>query len=121
MINFKKFLESIKAALRGIKSASSERTFRLFLIVAFLIILSMFLLEISLEQKLILILTITIVMSLELINSQVERVLNLFHPTEHPEIKLIKDISAGAVFLACLGALVIGIWIFLPQLLKIIW
>ncbi|KKU40201.1 MAG: Diacylglycerol kinase, partial [Candidatus Azambacteria bacterium GW2011_GWD2_46_48] len=63
---------------------------------------------------LILILTVISVLTLEMINTSIERILDLLHPEKHPEIKIIKDISAAAVLLAALGALVIGLKIFIP-------
>lgn len=111
--------KSIRAALEGLKSAASEQTFRVFILFAILIIILMIIFRVSLAEKLILILTITFVMALELINSQIERVLDIFHPAEHPKIKIIKDISAGAVLISCIGALAIGILIFLPHLKKL--
>lgn len=107
------------AALEGLKSAASEQTFGIFSIIAVLVIILMFLFKVSLFEKLILILIITFVMTLELINSRIERILDIFQPNHDPRVKIIKDISAGAVLLACLGALVIGILIFWPYLSKI--
>jgi len=59
-------------------------------------------------------LTVISVLTLEMINTSIERILDLLHPEKHPEIKIIKDISAAAVLLAALGALVIGLKIFIP-------
>ncbi|RLC35190.1 MAG: diacylglycerol kinase [Candidatus Nealsonbacteria bacterium] len=118
IINFKKLLKSFGYAFAGLRFAFSEQTFRIFCLAAAAVIFFMFWFKISLFEKVILILTITLVMTLELINSRIERVLDFLQPDHDPRIKVIKDISAGAVFLACLGALAIGILIFWPYLVK---
>jgi diacylglycerol kinase len=118
IFNLKKFLRSFRYAFEGLKSAFSEQTFRIFCLVAVVVIFLMFWFEIPLFEKVILILTITLVMTLELINSRIERVLDFLQPNYDPRVKIIKDISAGAVFLASLGALIIGILIFWPYLVK---
>lgn len=118
IFNLKKFIKSLGFALRGLKSAMAEQTFCLFCIAAVAVIILMFLFKVSLYEKLILILITTFVMTLELINSRIERILDIFQPNHDPRVKIIKDISAGAVLLACLGALIIGILIFWPYLVK---
>ncbi len=114
-----KLLKKFKFAFSGIKSATSEQTFQIFCVIAVIVIFLMFLLRVSLFEKLILIMTITFLISLELINSQVERVLDLLHSNYDVRVKIIKDISAGAVLIASLGALIIGILIFWPYFKEI--
>lgn len=121
IFSLQKFKKSLKAAFNGLKIAIlEEQTFRVFCIFAILVVILMILFEISFNQKLILILTIILTMAFELLNSQIERVLDVFYPAKDPKIRMIKDMSAGAVLLACLGALVIGILIFLPHFLKLL-
>jgi undecaprenol kinase len=48
------------------------------------------------------------VMALELINSAVEGVIDLLHPGQHPEIKIIKDMVAGAVLIVSVAALIVA-------------
>lgn len=67
-------------------------------------------------EKSILLLTMMVVLSLELINSQVEKFLDILHPDHHPRVKIIKDFSAGAVLLSSLGSIIIGLLIFWPYL-----
>jgi undecaprenol kinase len=54
-------------------------------------------------------LSIALVLGLELANSAVEYVIDHLHPEIAPEIKLAKDVIAGAVLVACLGALCVGV------------
>ena len=53
-------------------------------------------------------LTIALVMALELVNSAMESVIDLLHPAVHPEIKIIKDMVAGAVLIISVAALVVA-------------
>jgi diacylglycerol kinase (ATP) len=54
-------------------------------------------------------LSIALVLSLELANSAIESLIDHLHPDIAPEIKLAKDVIAGAVLVACLGALCVGV------------
>ena len=71
----------------------------------------------SLERA-VLILTIILVLSLELINSQIERILDFLQPDHDPKIERIKDLSAAAVLVASLGSIAIALLILLPYFLK---
>ncbi len=52
----------------------------------------------------------------ELFNTCIERIMDFIHPEEHPSIKFIKDLAAGAVLAAALTAVVVGLLIFIPKL-----
>ena len=53
-------------------------------------------------------LTIALVMALELINSALETVIDLLHPATHPEIRVAKDMVAGAVLTISIAALAVA-------------
>ncbi len=57
-----------------------------------------------------------LVLSLELVNSAVEAVVDLVTPELHPLAKLAKDAAAAAVLLASLVALAVGLWVLGPPL-----
>ncbi|MGB9660879.1 MAG: diacylglycerol kinase family protein [Moorellaceae bacterium] len=67
-----------------------------------------------------LVLTIVLVLAAEMMNTAVEVVVNLYSPRYHPLARVAKDVAAGAVLLTALGAVVIGLLIFLPKLLRLI-
>lgn len=56
------------------------------------------------------------VISLELINSALERALDKLHPDHDPMIGQAKDILAGAVLVMAVAAVAIGLLIFLPRI-----
>jgi len=83
---------------------------------ALVVFLLMFSLPLHSIERAILVLAIMFVLGLELVNSQIERALDTAQFDHNPKIKDIKDLSAGAVLLASIGALVIGLFIFIPYL-----
>jgi len=120
IINLKKLGNSFKFAFRGIKSAFSEQVFRICCFFALLAIALMIVLKITFVEKAIVVLAITLVISFELINSRIEKILNIIQPDHDDRVKMIKDISAGAVLIVSIGALIIGFSIFFPYLIKIL-
>jgi len=64
----------------------------------------------------ILVLTIAMVFSAEFINTAIEAVVDLASPVHHPLAKVGKDVGAGAVLVAALAAIVIGLLILGPPL-----
>ena len=64
----------------------------------------------------ILILTIAIVFTAEFINTAIEAVVDLAMPVHHPLAKVGKDVGAGAVLVAALAAIIIGLLILGPPL-----
>lgn len=60
-------------------------------------------------------LAIGLVMSIEGLNTAVEKIADFIHPNYHERIGFIKDIAAGAVFFAAVTAVIIGLIIYLPK------
>ena len=58
------------------------------------------------------------VLSLELVNSSLERIVLVVHPERHPEIGRALDIAAGAVLVMAIGAAVCGLIVLVPPLLQ---
>ena len=114
----KNFLASFKYAFAGIFSVlRNERNFKVQLLITVLVMLTTFILEADNIEWAILILCMTLVLSLEMLNTAIEKVCNFLHPDEHPQIKIIKDVAAGAVLLASIAAAIIGAIILLPKIL----
>lgn len=76
-----------------------------------------FILNISTEEWLILVLTVGMVIVAEAINTAIEINIDLTSPEEHPFARDSKDMGAGAVLLAVAVALIVGIIIFIPKIL----
>jgi diacylglycerol kinase len=114
-------MRSVTHAVRGIFfTLKSERNFQVEALVAILVLLLMFWLPLTRTEEAILIMTIVLVLAMELINTAVERVMDILKPRVHPYARVIKDVMAGAVFLVSFGAVLIGILVFLPYFWKYI-
>ena len=75
-----------------------------------------FLLEIDSTRWAILVLTIGAVCAGETINTTVEAIIDLLSPEWHERAKIAKDVSAGAVLLLAVTAIVVGLIILGPPL-----
>ncbi len=72
--------------------------------------------EISNTEWLIQIIAIGLVMSIEGVNTAIEAISDFIHPEKNDKIGFIKDISAGAVFIASIAAVIVGLIIYLPKI-----
>ena len=64
----------------------------------------------------VIVLTIAMVFTAEFINTAIEAVVDLASPVHHPLAKVGKDVGAGAVLVAALAGIVIGLLILGPAL-----
>lgn len=60
------------------------------------------------------------ILSLEAMNSALERVTDIASPKFNAKAGLVKDIAAGAVLLASIFAAIVGMIIFVPKILELI-
>lgn len=115
------FSESVGHAMDGIQyTASHERNFRIELAFAILVTIMSYFLKVSVIEWALLVLTIGIVLALELVNTSIERTVDLVTKDYLELAKIAKDVSAGAVFIMSIFSVIIGILIFLPKILNII-
>lgn len=113
------FVRSFVHAARGVMfTFKNERNFQVEIAAVCVIILSMFWLPLTSTENMFLILAMTLVLALELINTALERVMDILKPRVHPYARVVKDVTAGAVFVVSLGALILGIMILLPHFLQ---
>ena len=85
-------------------------------LLAAILIISGFLFHITKTEWLFQVLVIGLVLSIEGLNTAIEKLCDFIHPDHHKKIAVIKDIAAGAVIFAALTALVVGLIIYLPYL-----
>ena len=72
-------------------------------------LIACFLFRFELQETAIVLAFCAIVISLEYFNSALERMLDDAHPDYSGEIKIIKDLTAGAVLVASIIALAVGL------------
>lgn len=115
------FLKGFVYAFNGlIVFFRHERNGRIQLVVAIVTAMLAWWLQVSTIEWIILLGCIATVLAFEMINSTIEKLCNLVHPTYHPAIKVIKDISAGGVLWVSVFCGVIGFIIFLPKILHLL-
>jgi len=113
------FIKSFGFALKGIVWVlRTERNFKIQLACGILAIILGAILEISRVEFAIVISISVLVLSLELANTAMEKYLDKYHPEKDDTVGLVKDIFAGAVLLASIGAAVIGALIFIDPLIE---
>ncbi len=64
--------------------------------------------------------SIGLILSLEMVNTAIERVCEMLSKDYHPMIKIIKDVAAGAVWWSALFAALIGAFIFVPHVWRLL-
>jgi diacylglycerol kinase len=110
--------KSLTHAFRGIRIyLQTQHNARLQVLSVFLVVAAGFYFSISPVEWALVILSIMAVMVTEAINTAIEIDINLTSPEYHPYARDTKDVAAGAVALAMLGALVVGLLIFLPKII----
>lgn len=111
-------IRSLSHAVRGLRLCfASERNFRIHTAAGLLAISLSFALPMLLWQRMMVWFVVMVVLVLELINSSIERVVDLVKPQLHERAGEIKDLMAAAVLLASLFAVLIGLIMFLPSAL----
>lgn len=80
------------------------------------VIFAAFFLHVSRAEAVSLTVVTALVWITEMLNTCVEKICDLITLEEHPEIKFIKDLGAGAVLVAALAAVITGLFIFIPKI-----
>jgi len=119
MINGRRFVKSFKYAFEGVHYAfKNDQNLLVHLIVAFIVINISIALRVTPSQMAILGLTMMMVITAEMINSAIEKMVDLITKEHRQEAKIAKDVAAGMVLVTALAAAIIGTLIFFPYLLK---
>jgi diacylglycerol kinase len=115
--HYRRFLLSLSYAINGIRIALRyEPHMRVHVIAGFLASLLAFLLKINEVEWIYLLMTITLVLFAELMNTALEANVDLATKIKRPEAKIAKDAAAGAVLITSINALICGIIIFAPKI-----
>ncbi len=121
LFSFSKFKQSIKVAFLGIKNAfKREQTFRFELIYGIVTIILGILFALNAIEFSIILICIGVTLSFELLNSQIEKTVDILKPEFSQQAKTIKDMSAAAVLIVVIISIIVGILIFLPHFLKLL-
>ncbi len=119
LFNLKKLGRSFYYASRGIYvTFRKEQNFRIGTFLSLIVIFFMIYYKVASAGKVILILTIIAGLILEILNTILEKIVNILKPRVHPYAQVIKDMMSGAVLLAFLAWLVTIYLIFRPYVFK---
>lgn len=110
-------LKSVRYAFKGaVYLVKTEASIKIQVFIAVGITIAGFYFNISKTEWLFQIICIGLVISMEGMNTAIEYVADFIHPDRHETIGKIKDIAAGAVFIAAISAAVGALVIYIPKL-----
>jgi diacylglycerol kinase len=110
-------LESFRFAFSGLWYAlRTQRNTRIHLIIAAAAIALGLWLDLSYVQWAVVMLTIGFVLVSEMLNTVAETLVDLVSPGYHPLAKVVKDVTAGAVLLAAIISVAVGLLVLGPPL-----
>lgn len=110
--------ESFEFAFDGFRYAlQTQRNLRFQLIVAVVVITISTFLPMELIEWALIFLLISLVIVAEILNTAIEKTIDLMINHIDPTAKTIKDLSAAAVLFIAMTAVVVGVFIYLPKLI----
>ena len=116
IINPKKI--KFKEALEGIRFVIKEEfNFKIHLLIAFFVLFFGILFDLNKFEWVVIIFLVLIT---EVLNTSIENLADLLVSETNTNVKIIKDIAAGAVLLTSLAATIVGLLVFLPKIWKLL-
>ena len=120
-MSFRKKVQNVRPSVRAILLLWREEfSFRILTLCAIATLILSFLLQISRTDFLLVVLTIGAMLSVEALNTAIEEICDHVTPEQHARIGKIKDIASGAAFIMWCAALLAGLTIFTPYVLRLI-
>jgi len=117
----RKLGKSFHFAFRGIHHAvNTQRNFKIHLTAAVLVVIFAAVLKISVEEWVSLTLVVGMVLVSETLNTAIEEAVNLSSPSMHVIAEKAKDTAAAAVLISSICAIITGVLILGPRLIKVI-
>ena len=116
-MEMKKLLESFNHAINGVVDAArTQRNMKIHIIASIGVLIACFFFDVSKAEFLALAITITMVISAELVNTAVEAAVDLNTNYYHPLAKVAKNTAAGAVLVTAINAILVGYIVFWDKL-----
>ena len=118
----KQFISSLEFAIQGIRTVyREERNMRKHTFFGLVAVLAGVVFQLNLREWMWLLLVIFLVLTMEIINTAFENVVDMVTKNHYNDIgKRIKDMAAGAVLITACFAMIMGAMIFLPKIYQII-
>ena len=112
--------KAFKNAGEGIKATATERNMRIHIVMAIIALAAGLLLRVDWIGIAVIEACIALVMGLECVNTAIEAVVDLASPEYHDLAKTAKDAAAGAVLIAAIGSVLVGLMLYIPAILALI-
>ena len=117
----RKFSSSIKYCLEGINFViTNESNFKKEIVIGIIALLLSYILKISRIEFIIILIMIALVLTSEIINTSIEKVVDLYTKDYNNLAKIAKDVSAGSVLVMSIFSLLVGVIIFLPKIINVL-
>jgi undecaprenol kinase len=115
------FLKSLKFAFKGLKHIfQEEQNFRFQIVCGIIVLILVIFLPFELWERVVLLMLVGAILVLEIINTVVERLLDVYKPRLHHYVEMAKDMMAAAVLIASLIAVVIGVLIIVSLIFRLL-
>lgn len=114
---YKSFGYAFEGIFTGIKK---ERNMKIHCLAMLCVVAAGFFMKISMTEWCICLILFGLILSLELVNTAVEAVVDLVTEEKKPLAKIAKNTAAGAVLIAAIMAAGVGLIIFVPKILALI-
>ncbi|NLO82681.1 MAG: phosphatase PAP2 family protein [Clostridiales bacterium] len=106
-------IDSFNAAIKGLLYGfRTEKNIKIHFFIALFTLIAAMLADVTKIEALILFITITMVIAAELINTAIERVVDILHSEYHPLAEVAKNVAAAAVLVTAVNAVMVGYIIF---------
>ena len=110
-------LKSFVYAFNGLRLLlKEEQNARIHFVASIIVILAGFYFRLNAYEWIAIIFSIGLVITVEIINTAIENIADFISPGKSEHIKTIKDLSAAAVLISAIVAVIIGLIVFLPKL-----
>ncbi len=117
---FSLYSGSFRHAIHGLQHIyTHERSFRIQCRIALLVLFAGLIVGLDVWEYILVLLLCSSVLTLEVINSAVELVLDVLKPRFSAQVGVVKDMMAGAVLLVSVCSAVIGFLLFFPHMLEL--
>jgi undecaprenol kinase len=115
--SYKRLFKSFYYAFRGLaRFVQTEQNAKVHLTASILVGICAYAFHIPRVEVAVLFLAVVLVFAIEIINTAIEKLLDIVHPENHSQIAYIKDALAGAVLIAAMIAVGVGFFIFYPYI-----
>ena len=119
-ISFKRLIKSFGYAFNGIRRMIvQEQNAKIHLLAILIVAITGFYFHLSATEWMVIVVVSGGVLTAEAINTSIETLSNTISPTYNQKIKQVKDFAAGAVLVATLTSIIVGLIVFLPKLLAL--